>query len=75
MLSIKYDGKDVLFDGIEIRIARVRAELRLGDLSTQTGIQTSELSRYERNRQVPSEHHLVKLLAFAPLCVKAHDGV
>lgn len=70
MLVVKVNGETKNFDGTEVRVARVRAAFTLDDLGRETGIQVSELSRYERNRQVPSDGHLVKLLAFAPDCLK-----
>ena len=70
MLTVQFQGNTKNFDGTEVRVARVRAAFTLDDLGRETGIQVSELSRYERNRQVPSDGHLVKLLAFAPDCLK-----
>jgi len=70
MLTVQFQGNTKNFDGTEVRVARVRAAFTLDDLGRETGIQVSELSRYERNRQVPSEGHLAKLVAFAPDCLK-----
>ncbi|MEN3331473.1 MAG: helix-turn-helix protein [Blastocatellia bacterium] len=47
--------------GLELRIARIRAGLKLFELATKAGVEETRLSRIENSRRIPRPDEIQRL--------------